>query len=161
MWKRRLSFACIALLFFSPPLQAEESVQTWQNLDTPALLQEAASIIARLKALNEQLKKEADEAGQESRMFSERLKALNDERQSLLKELAGLRETLETLKIESEALDKQRTELAEALRISEASWKSYREEAEGKIARLKILGITLGTSTGILVVLVLSLFSMR
>lgn len=151
MWKRRLSYTLLLLLFFLRALGAQSSGSRWQDLDDQTLLREAASMIETLKSLNEALKKEASEALRESMELSERLEALRNEKEALLKDMETLRAALETLKAESTESEKMRQELVTALRISEASWRSYAREAEGRIRREKLawIGIALGLVLGV------------
>lgn len=109
-------------------LGAQSSASKWQALDDQALLQEAASVIEKLKILNEDLRKEASEALMESRELSAGLVALRSE-------LA-----------ESERM---RRELVEALRISEELWRNCKKEAERKNFRRMLVGSGIGFGAGI------------
>jgi len=149
MWKRKLSSALLLLLFCLRALEAQSSGSKWQGLDDQVLLREAASMIEKLKSLNEALKKEASEALRESRELSARLEALKNEKEALLKDMETLRKALEVLKIVSVESERMRLELVMALRISEASWRSYAREAERRIRRQMLVGIGIGFSLGL------------
>lgn len=114
----------LLLFFCSSVLGAQSSATKWQALDDQQLLKAAASIIERLKTLNEDLKKEAAEALRESRELSSQLVAL---------------------KSELAASEQAQKDLVEGWRRSEELWKSYKkEETKKSIKRaLIIVGGTL------------------
>ncbi len=154
MWKRRLSSFLLLLLFCLWALGAQSSDSKWEALDDQALLQEAASVIEKLKILNEDLKKEASEALRESRELSAQLKALRSEKEALLKDLESLQTALEKSKIESAESEKMQLELVTALRTSEASWRSYKEEVEAKILRARVSGLVFELGLGIVLIMI-------
>jgi hypothetical protein len=116
------------LLFSWPALGAQSLDSRWRALDDQELLQEAASVIEKLRLLNADLKKEASEALKKSKELSAGLEILR-------KELA------ESKKI--------RTELVTALKISEELWKSYGKEAEKEVHRRTTMAIGLGIAAGL------------
>gem|GEM_PF-7050826 len=101
----------------------------WEALDDRALLQEAASVIEKLKILNEDLRKEASEALRESRELS-----------------AGL----VVLRSELAESERMRRELVEALRISEELWRNYKREGWEKIIRGDLIGAGIVGIVGIM-----------
>ena len=149
MWKRKIGFGFLLLLFSLRWLSAQPL--RLQELDTPTLLKEAASKIQELMILNEDLKEEAKESLELSKNLEIQLEILNSERETLLKDIESLKAQLESLEIRWAESERIRTELTDALRISEASWKSYREEVEARIRKEKIKGIIIGLEAGMMI----------
>ena len=68
-----------------------------------------------------------------------------------MKDIESLKSRLENLGIKWEESERLRIELSDALRISEASWKSCREELEARIIKEKIKGIIIGLGAGMMI----------
>ena len=149
MWKRRIAFGYLLLLLSLRWLSAQPL--QFQDLDSPTLLKEAASKIQELMILNEDLKEEAKESLELSKNLEIQLEILNSERETLLKDIENLKARLESLEIRWAESERLRKELTDALRISEASWKSYREEVEARIRKEKIKGIIIGLEAGMMI----------
>ena len=149
MWKRKIGFGFLLLLLSLRWLSAQPL--RLQELDTPTLLKEAASKIQELMILNEDLKEEAKESLELSKNLEIQLEILNSERETLLKDIENLKARLESLEIRWAESERLRTELTDALRISEASWKSYRDEVEVRIRKEKIKGIIIGLEAGMMI----------
>ena len=155
MWKRKIGFGFLLLLLSLRWLSAQPL--RLQELDTPTLLKEAASKIQELMILNEDLKEEAKESLELSKNLEIQLEILNSERETLLKDIENLKARLESLEIRWAESERLRTELTDALRISEASWKSYRDEVEVRIRKEKIKGIIIGLGAGMMIGMVVGI----
>jgi flagellar motility protein MotE (MotC chaperone) len=107
--------------------------------------------------LNEDLKEEAKESLELSKNLEIQLEILNSERETLLKDIENLKARLESLEIRWAESERLRKELTDALRISEASWKSYREEVEARIRKEKIKGIIIGLEAGMMIGMVVGI----
>ena len=149
MWKRRIAFGYLLLLLSLRWLSAQPL--QFQDLDSPTLLKEAASKIQELMILSEKLKEETKQSVEVSKNLETQLEILNSERETLLKDIESLKARLESLEIKWEESERLRIELSDALRISEASWKSCREELEARIIKEKIKGIIIGLGAGMMI----------
>lgn len=149
MWKRKIGFGFLLLLLSLRWLSAQPL--RLQELDTPTLLKEAASKIQELMILNEDLKEKAKESLELSKNLEIQLEILNSERETLLKDIEKLKERLESLEIRWAESERLQIELTDALRISEASWKSYKDEVEARIRKEKIKGIIIGLEAGMMI----------
>ena len=149
MWKRKISFGFLLLLFSLRWLSAQPL--RLQELDTSALLKEAASKIQELMILNEDLKEEAKQSLELSKNLEIQLEILNSERETLLKDIESLKAQLESLEIRWAESERIQKELTDALRISEASWKSYKDEVEARIVKEKIKGMIIGLGAGMMI----------
>ena len=149
MWKRKIGFGFLLLLFSLRWLSAQPL--RLQELDTPTLLKEAASKIQELMILNEDLKEEAKQSLELSKNLEIQLEILNSERETLLKDIESLKAQLESLEIRWAESERIQKELTDALRISEASWKSYKDEVEARIVKEKIKGMIIGLGAGMMI----------
>ena len=101
--------------------------------------------------LNEDLKEEAKQSLELSKNLEIQLEILNSERETLLKDIESLKAQLESLEIRWAESERIQKELTDALRISEASWKSYKDEVEARIVKEKIKGMIIGLGAGMMI----------